>query len=95
VGKTSFSFRDTHFDSVFIDGDHSFDWSWADYQNVGRHARLCAFHDIANAPYLDLSLGGVCGAWKLLKQTDKKSRFEEIIAHPSRQIMGIGIRRAN
>ncbi|MDB6152964.1 MAG: hypothetical protein JWL90_1417 [Chthoniobacteraceae bacterium] len=94
VGKTSFNFRDAHFDSVFIDGDHSFDWSWADYQNVGRRARLCAFHDIANAPYLDLPLGGVCGAWELLKQTDKESHFEEIVEHPSGRIMGIGIRRA-
>ncbi len=93
VGKTSFNFRESHFDAVFIDGDHSFDWAWADYQNVGRRARLCAFHDIANAPYLNLPLGGVCGAWELLKRTDKTAGFEEIINHPSRRIMGIGIRR--
>ncbi|MES2571282.1 MAG: class I SAM-dependent methyltransferase, partial [Verrucomicrobiota bacterium] len=94
VGRTSFDFRDRRFDAVFIDGDHSFDWSWADYQNVGRRARICAFHDIANAPYLELPMGGVCGAWEVVKQSEPDARFFEILEHPTRRIMGIGIRIA-
>ncbi|HEX8313180.1 MAG TPA: class I SAM-dependent methyltransferase, partial [Chthoniobacteraceae bacterium] len=71
VGQTSFAFSEgAAFDAVFIDGDHSFDWAWADYLNVGRAARICAMHDIRNAPYLELPLGGVCAAWELIKRRE-------------------------
>jgi hypothetical protein len=93
VARTSFDFRDAEpFDAVFIDGDHSFDWAWADYQNVGRHARICAFHDICNAPYLELPLGGVCGVWELLKRDERDAEFHEFAEHPTRELMGIGVR---
>ena len=94
VGKTSFDFSGQVFDVVFIDGDHSFDWAWADYQNVGRTARLCGLHDVNNAPYRDLPLGGVCGAWDLIKR-DEPGALTEIFEHPSREIMGIGVRAVN
>ena len=94
VGKTSFDFADESFDAVFIDGDHSFEWAWADYQNVGRAAKICALHDVNNAPYRDLTMGGVCGVWDLLKRDEAGPgvAFTEIFEHPSRQIMGIGVR---
>lgn len=91
-GKTSFDFRGERFDAVFIDGDHSFEWAWADYQNVGRAAPLCAFHDVNNAPYRELDLGGVCGAWELVKRIEPDARFLEIFEHPKGDRMGIGVR---
>ncbi|HYR57766.1 MAG TPA: class I SAM-dependent methyltransferase, partial [Chthoniobacteraceae bacterium] len=95
VGKTSYDFADEKFDAVFIDGDHSFDWAWADYQNVGRAARICALHDVNNAPYRELPLGGVCGVWELLKREEAGgAELVEIFEHPSRDIMGIGVRIA-
>lgn len=95
VGKTSFDFAGETFDAVFIDGDHSFDWAWADYQNVGRHAALCGFHDANNAPYRQLPLGGVCGVWELVQreETALNVEFLEIFDHPNDDIMGIGVRR--
>jgi hypothetical protein len=35
-----------NFDLVLIDGDHSYKWCMDDYINIGRFAKLCAFHDI-------------------------------------------------
>ena len=95
VGKTSFDFAAERFDAVFIDGDHSFEWAWADYQNVGRTAKVCGLHDVNNAPYRDLAMGGVCGVWALLKRDEagEDIAFTEIFEHPSREIMGIGVRQ--
>ncbi len=92
VGKTSFDFATEIFDAVFIDGDHSFEWAAADYQNVGRTAKICGLHDVNNAPYRDLAMGGVCGVWEWIKRAEPGSRFTEIFEHPSREIMGIGVR---
>ena len=93
VPKTSFDYRDhPPFDAVFIDGDHSFDWAWADYQNVGRRAKVCAIHDVHCAPYIDLPLCGVCGMWELIKNTELDADYIEIIEHPTKRMMGIGIR---
>ena len=97
VGKTSFDFAGENFDAVFIDGDHSFEWAWADYQNVGRAAKICGLHDVNNAPYRDLAMGGVCGVWELLKREAAGPGvvFTEIFEHPSREIMGIGVRHSD
>ena len=94
VGKTSYDFLDEMFDAVFIDGDHSFEWAWADYQNVGRRARLCGLHDVNNGPYRELHLGGVCGVWELIRREEGGPgvEFREFFEHPSREIMGIGVR---
>jgi hypothetical protein len=94
VGRTSFDLRGQSFDAVFIDGDHSFDWAWADYENVGRRAPVCAFHDVNNAPYRELPMGGVCGAWELVKREEAAPgvAFTEIFEHPSRELLGIGVR---
>ncbi|MEQ1861028.1 MAG: class I SAM-dependent methyltransferase [Chthoniobacteraceae bacterium] len=91
VGRTSYDFRGEKFEAVFIDGDHSFEWAWADYVNVGRAARLCALHDVHNAPYRELHLGGVCGAWERMK-AEEGGELIEIFEHPTAEIMGIGVR---
>ena len=93
VGKTSHDFAGESFEAVFIDGDHSFEWAWADYQNVGRAAKVCGLHDVNNAAYRELTLGGVCGVWDLIRREEgADAEFVEIFAHPSREIMGIGVR---
>jgi len=93
VGKSSYNFQNQAFDAVFIDGDHSFEWAWADYQNVGRTAAVCALHDVRNAPYRELPMGGVCGVWELLRREEAAdAEFVELFEHPSREIMGIGVR---
>ncbi len=95
VGRTSYDFAGQRFDAVFIDGDHSFDWAWADFRNVGRAARICAFHDVNNAPYRELPMGGVCGVWDVVKRDAAAgAEFVEIFEHPHADIMGIGIRLA-
>jgi hypothetical protein len=94
VGATSCALRGQNFDAVFIDGDHSFAWAWADYENVGRAARVCGFHDIRNAAYRDgLDLGGVPAVWELVKRQEGGPgiRFVEIDEHPG-QVFGIGVR---
>jgi len=91
VPRTSFDFRGETFEAVFIDGDHSFEWAWADYVNVGRAARLCALHDVNNAPYRELHLGGVCGVWQRIKEAESGT-FVEIFEHPEADVMGIGVR---
>lgn len=94
VGQTSYYFRDQPFEAVFIDGDHSFEWAWADYVNVGRKAKVCALHDVNNGPYRDLPLGGVCAVWDHLKRSEDGPgiEFREYFEHPSADIMGIGVR---
>jgi len=93
VGKTSYDLAGRKFDAVFIDGDHSFDWAWADYRNVGRAAKVCAFHDVNNGPYREMPMGGVCGVWEVVKRDEAGgAAFEEIFEHPRADIMGIGVR---
>jgi SAM-dependent methyltransferase len=93
VGQTSYHFRGDVFEAVFIDGDHSFEWAWADYFNVGEQARLCALHDVNNAPYRDMPLGGVCAVWEHIKASRRDGdTIHEFFEHPSQDIMGIGVR---
>jgi hypothetical protein len=93
VGKTSYDLKGAPWEAVFIDGDHSFEWAWADYTNVGRAAKLCAMHDVNNAPYREMHLGGVCAVWERIKSAEA-GRFEEFFDHPTAEIMGIGVRIA-
>ena len=43
------------------------------------------------APYRELQAGGVPAVWELIKR-DEGGEFTEIFEHPSRDIMGIGVR---
>jgi hypothetical protein len=94
-GLTSFSLVGQRFDAVFIDGDHTFEWAWADYQNVGRGARVCGIHDVMSQFYLENEeTGGVTTAWELIKQAEGGPgvHFEEYCHHPKGNLFGIGIR---
>jgi SAM-dependent methyltransferase len=92
VGKTSYDFRGQEFDAVFIDGDHSFEWAHADYENCGKAARVCGLHDVNNAPYRELVMGGVPGMWELIKAREH-GEMVEIFEHPEgEELLGIGVR---
>jgi hypothetical protein len=88
---TSDAFVGQRFDLVFIDGHHGYEESRRDYDNVGRHARYVAFHDIDDDFIRgDQSLnGGVSRLWEELKPG---AEFVEFVAagKPSR-VMGIGV----
>lgn len=66
----------------FIDGDHSYDGIWADWENYGPMCKTVGFHDIG---------GGIedCARfWREIK-ADKRYRTDERISRPG--IFGIGI----
>lgn len=70
------------FDLVFIDGDHSKEWVEADYNNVGRHAKICMIHDINEESCPD-----VAAFWKGLSG----DKIEFIETPSGRPLQGIGI----
>jgi SAM-dependent methyltransferase len=95
VGVNSFALREEKFDAVFIDGDHSFDWAWADYVNVGRAARLCGMHDVCSEFYHDSeAYGGVTAAWEFIRHREGGAgiEFREVSDHPAGDRFGIGVR---
>ena len=94
IGLTSYDFVGNSFDLAFIDGDHSFDWVFRDYSNVGKRAKYVMFHDINNK-YVDLANitnGGVRRFWNELKYSQPNSKFYEFLYHPDQEdFMGIGL----
>ena len=83
------------FDCVLIDGDHSYRGVREDYENVGRHARICMFHDINDA---FVGFDNVPRFWKELAASDHHGQMHEFLdCTPGRNIMGIGVHvaRAN
>lgn len=60
---TSADFRGHSFDLAFIDADHSYTGVRADWENVGKYARIAMFHDINND-----SCPGVFKLWNEIKQ---------------------------
>jgi hypothetical protein len=93
LGQTSDDFKGRAFDLCFIDGDHSWEWVSRDYENVGRFARVCAFHDINDAATDRMEGGGSSRHWAWLKATrGNAGAFHEILDHSdSKPVMGIGV----
>jgi len=77
------------FDLCFIDGDHSMDWVRRDFDQAGRFARICMFHDINDAL---AGNGAVMAFWQELKIRFPGKRRWEFAGHPEKvAVMGIGI----
>ncbi len=86
---TSRSLAGRPFDLVFIDADHSYAAVEEDYANVGRHARICAFHDIQDQWVKGQHpCGGSVAFWESVRQ-DKKHVEHRLPPEP--RWMGIGV----
>lgn len=89
--KTSDDYKSRKYDLVFIDGNHEYSSVKQDYDNVGKFAMVCAFHDI-NDDYIRFcphQMGGVPKFWEELKSSKKV--FREFCSHSEgKNVMGIG-----
>jgi hypothetical protein len=82
------------FDLCLIDGWHSFFGVTWDYVNVGRHAKLCAFHDINDdiVEYWPGNDGGVPRFWRQFRALHREKHFHEFLYHTrGERVMGIGV----
>lgn len=95
LGVTSDGLSGQRFDLCFIDGDHSLGWVSRDYENVGKHARICMFHDVNDRIVGDHpdNAGGVPQFWRSLKAAGgDRHGFREYTYHSDgRPVMGIGL----
>ncbi len=86
---TSDDLRGQAFDLVFIDGDHDYAAAALDFENVGRHARVCMFHDIHD------DLVGFENVPRLWGELVGGGRFGEthefLQCTPGKRVMGIGV----
>ncbi len=85
--KTSFDYIGRSFDLVFIDGDHTYECVKQDFDNVGKHARYCVFHDIRDKYIGAMACGGVVRFWEEIKT---QYGYHEFVFGENK-IMGIGI----
>lgn len=92
IPSTSKDYEGQKFDFVFIDADHSYDASIADYDRVGQYANaITVFHDIYAHEY-DEENGGTVRMWKEVRERVEKSGekiIKEFTKYPD-QWMGIG-----
>lgn len=77
------------YDAVFIDGDHTYDGVFADWQNYGPMARMVAFHDIDGEGQIDKSSGFPVQVPTLWREIRDDFRHVEIIG--TERGMGIGV----
>lgn len=59
-------------DLCFIDGDHSLRWIKRDYENVGRLAKICMFHDILETKSVNNNDMDVKNFWQSIKRPTSK-----------------------
>lgn len=72
------------FDLVFIDGEHTAEWVRRDWENVGKHAKICMLHDIQGPICPD-----VVAFWDELKAKYPNRMIKECLK--GNQTKGIGI----
>jgi hypothetical protein len=82
------------FDFCFIDGDHTYDAVSADFANIGRNSKICAFHDVNDAIVESWpgNEGGVPRFREQLKGSADDWKFSEFTYHSrDNRVMGIGV----
>ncbi len=86
---TSEELKGKEYDCVLIDGDHEYRAVAQDFENVGRHAQVCMFHDINDA---FVGPNNVPKFWNELVTSDTFSETHELLDCPKgKNVMGIGI----
>ncbi len=89
IPSTSADYTGKSYDYVFIDADHSYDASIADYNNVGQYASVFAgFHDVYAHEYDDEN-GGTVRMWQEVMQREQGNECRVFSKYPDRW-MGIG-----
>jgi hypothetical protein len=91
---TSAQYSRQIFDLAIIDGDHNYWAARADYDYVGRRAKICLFHDINDRYVRDYpgNDGGTPRLWRELSLSLRYHHFKTYIHHSENDsIMGIGI----
>jgi hypothetical protein len=86
VSLTSDQLAGRKFDLVFIDGDHTTPWITKDWENMGKFAKFCMFHDLQDPLWPDVG-----AFWIGLKSIPRKERVEFLDCHSDRATHGIGI----
>jgi cephalosporin hydroxylase len=84
------------FDALFIDGNHSFDYVKADWENYGPMARIVGFHDINWKDTWKSAKGNhptaaQMGAERVWNEIKDGYRHEEFRWHPTNNYHGIGV----
>lgn len=85
ISATSDAVAGRKFDFVFLDGEHSTAWLVKDYENVGKYAKFCGFHDLQDSLWPD-----VAAFWATLESA-KKEKVEFLDDPSGRKTHGIGI----
>lgn len=89
IPSTSKDFYGKRYDVVFIDADHSYDASIADWKNIGQFANMITgFHDIYAHEY-DKENGGTVRMWLEVAETVSESKKRIFSKYPD-EWMGIG-----
>ena len=83
---TSDALAGRSFDLVFLDGDHTAAAVKRDWENVGKHAKICMLHDIQGTPCPDM-----VAFWKALKAERPDSTVREFLTHTGKPTQGIGL----
>ncbi len=90
IPNTSDDYKKEEFNFVFIDGDHSYDGSINDYNNVGQFANvITVFHDIYGHEY-DGKNGGVVRTWNEVLERTLQCNHRVFSKYPGKW-MGIGV----
>lgn len=76
-------------DLVFIDADHNYSSVRSDYEQIGKTAKFCMFHDIVDSWQQTINDGGSLRYWEELK---KGKKYYEFTYNPTKdKYFGIGI----
>jgi len=83
---TSDDIAGQQYDLCLLDGDHTAEWIAKDWQNVGRHAKICMVHDIQ-----EITCPDIVAFWNNLKTMRGKATMEYLDHSADVPLQGIGI----